>query len=71
MATDYAEGDRIYATELLAFGDAEDPDFAIERGEEGAVAELTGDDAHDLLIKWDAGFLGTVNSGSVAPIGEE
>jgi hypothetical protein len=63
MATTYAEGDRIYATEMIGLG--------LPARSEGAVVKLTGDDAYDLLIEWDAGFLGTVNSGSVALIDKE
>lgn len=59
-----AEGDRIYATEALTF-DGEDMLY-VPAGREGTVVRLTGDDAHDLEIEWDSGYMTGVNSGSVA-----
>lgn len=61
-----AEGDRIYATETILISDGYDGADVILPGSEGEVAELTGDDDYDLLIEWDRGFQGVVNSGSVA-----
>jgi hypothetical protein len=64
-----AEGDRIYATETIGYLEIIDPklnDGVIERGDEGTVIELIRDSICDLLVEWDAGFIGAVDSGSVA-----
>jgi hypothetical protein len=74
MITTYAEGSRIYATETIRYaGFYQDgyQDHVVRSSDEGVVVELTGDDAYDLLIEWDAGFLGSVNSGSVALVDPE
>lgn len=65
--TQIAEGDRIYATESIDHDAAPtDTGGPIPAGSEGTVAGLTGSDAADLLIEWDAGFTSAVDGGSVA-----
>ncbi len=60
-----AEGDRVYATEAVSYSMSHVSD-TVPAGGEGTVIELTGHDCCDLLIEWDLGIMGVVNSGSVA-----
>jgi hypothetical protein len=62
---EYATGDRVYATEMINFQEAGEVERIVP-GAEGSVERLTGDDAHDLIIEWDSGYVTGVNSGSVA-----
>ncbi len=59
-----AEGERIYATAVIRYLD----EHVVMPADEGVVTQLTGFDDLDLLIEWDAGFIGGANSGTVAPV---
>ncbi len=64
-----AEGDRVYATDVITYGEVTDPalnDGVIERGDEGVVAEVIDAECCELLIEWDRGFVGAADSSSVA-----
>ena len=58
-----AEGDRIYATEVIDYYD-----FKINPGADGTVLRVSDSEAVELLIEWDAGVQGMADSGSVALI---
>src|SRR5690349_1683652 len=59
-------GDRVYATEKIDYSVTDPDGWRVDPGDEGVVIEITGDDGLDLGVEWDAGFVGQVNSGSVA-----
>jgi hypothetical protein len=69
IMAEIAEGDRVYATETITYPEVTREtcnDGVIEPGFEGTVIELIGHDGIDLVVEWDADFVGGVNSSSVA-----
>lgn len=62
-------GDRIYATEEINYAWADPDGYVIRPGEQGVVTEVRSPARWtDTLIEWDAGFVGAVDSGSVAAL---
>lgn len=58
-----AEGDRIYATEMIDYYD-----FQIDAGTEGIVLRISGGDDAEFLIEWDSRVQGMANGSSIALI---
>lgn len=65
IETGFAEGDRVYTTEIIVWDNGHDTP-SLPAGAEGTVTAFTGDDAHDLWIEWDAGFMAAASSSEVA-----
>lgn len=64
-------GDRVYAAETISYAEVTDPklnDGVIEAGGEGTVAEVIDAECCNVLVEWDAGFLGAAEASSIAVV---
>ncbi len=62
-------GTRIYATEEIDYSWTDDGSPVLPAGAEGVVIEVRSPARWaDMLVEWDLGFIGAVDSGSIAAV---